>query len=337
MRLRVGVIGLGDGWERRYRPALRALRDRFEVRGVYAPVALLSEKAARKFRTNASPGFRHLVRRADIDAVLILSTDWLGPLPILAACDAGKAIFSAANLDVDLQQARSLQQYVERAGVAYMAEFARRHAPATVRLKELIATRLGEPRLLFCHHRAKRGKHVAGRPDQSRNASATHRLLELVDWCCYVVGSKPTSVLGIDHRTAEPGVREDYRMVSVDFSSGEPNGTGPVAQISFGSYLSLQWPEAISFRPPAHLQICCQRGVAFVDLPSTVVWFDEAGRHMESLDNERPVGEQMLIQFHRAVTSLVLKRSDLDDAYRALRTVLTAQQAALEGRRILLD
>ena len=38
---------------------------------------------------------------------------------------------------------------------------------------------------------------------------------------------------------------------------------------------------------------------------------------MESLEHERPVGEHLLTQFHRAVTSLVRKTCDLDDAYRA--------------------
>ncbi|MCH5375390.1 MAG: gfo/Idh/MocA family oxidoreductase, partial [Planctomycetes bacterium] len=185
--------------------------------------------------------------------------------------------------------------------------------------------------------RAKRSKRKAGRRNGARSAGITHRLLELVDWCCYTVGSRPTSVSGISHRAGEHGMQEDYRMISLDFSAGDRQRTGPIAQISFGSYLSPTWPEAISFRPPANLQICCQNGVAFVDLPSNVVWFDEAGRHMESLDSERPVGEQMLIQFHRAVTSLVLKRTDLEDAYRALRIVLTAQQSAREGRRIDLD
>ena len=42
-----------------------------------------------------------------------------------------------------------------------------------------------------------------------------------------------------------------------------------------------------------------QRGIAFVDLPATLVWFDEAGRHQESLDSERPVGEQLLTHFYR--------------------------------------
>ena len=47
-----------------------------------------------------------------------------------------------------------------------MAEFPRRHAPATLRLKELIATRLGQPRLLFCHQRSVAdtpGRSAAGR------------------------------------------------------------------------------------------------------------------------------------------------------------------------------
>ncbi len=94
------------------------------------------------------------------------------------------------------------------------------------------------------------------------------------------------------------------------------------------------WPEAISYRPPAALQVACEQGIAFVDLPSTLVWFDAAGRHMESLDSERPVGEQLLTLFHRAVTSLVRKIGDLEDTYRALEVLLAARQSFQEGRRI---
>ncbi len=340
MKLRVGVIGPGDSWERRYRPALQTLRDWFEVRSVYSPVVLLAEKAAEGFGATVSHGFQQLVQRSDIDAVLVLATDWLGVLPILAACSAGKAVFSAANLDIGLHEASLLQQQVQQSGVAYMAEFARRHAPATVRLKELIATRLGEPRLLFCHHRAESGRQGSSRSSVPSDVRAAQRLGELVDWCGYVVGANPTSVLGIEHHSAgfvpggaaDGGAWEDYRLISLDFSPDGRRGRGAIAQVSFGSYLPPHWPEAISFRPPAHLQVCCERGVAFVDLPSTVVWFDEAGRHLESLEQERPVGEQMLMQFHRAVTSLVLKRTDLDDACRILRIVLTARQSAREGR-----
>src|SRR5690606_36618193 len=110
-----------------------------------------------------------------------------------------------------------------------------------------------------------------------------------------------------------------------------------LAQISCGNYMAASWTEAISFRPPAALQVACENGIAFVDLPSTVVWFDSAGRHMESLDSERPVGETLLLSFHRQVTSLVRNPSSLQDAYRAISIVSAARTSLLEGRRVPLS
>ena len=97
------------------------------------------------------------------------------------------------------------------------------------------------------------------------------------------------------------------------------------------------WSEAIAFRPPAALQVCCENGIAFIDMPSQLVWFDKAGQHMESLESERPIGEQMFMTFHRAVTSLVRRSSDLEDAYRALAVVLAGQQSARENRRLPIE
>jgi predicted dehydrogenase len=45
MKLRVGLVGLGDAWEKRQRPALRAMSDRFEVRAVCAEVQMRAEMA----------------------------------------------------------------------------------------------------------------------------------------------------------------------------------------------------------------------------------------------------------------------------------------------------
>ncbi len=332
MRIRVAIIGLSDSWSRRYRPALRALQDRFQVRGLYAPVGLLGDKAARSFRVPASRSFQQLIRRSDVDAVLVLASDWLGSLPLLVACEAGKAVYSAAPLELDAAGAADLCQRVDRSGIAFMAEFLRRHAPATLRLKELIATRLGPPQLLFCHHRAsgrRRGR------NSTRLFSATHRLSELVDWCCYVVGQPPTSVWGVSCQL-DPGGQEHFRALSLDFPPG-PTGSRALAQIRCGNYLPPQWSAARAFRPPPQLEVRCQRGIAYLDLPANLVWFDEAGQHQEALEDERPVGEQLLMHFHRAVTSLVRKRSDLEDAFGALRIVSAAKRSATLGRRIPLS
>lgn len=336
MKLRVGLVGIGNAWEVRHRPALRALSDRYEVRAVCEPVARRAEIAARDFGAEAVDGFRSLAERDDVDAVLVLSGQWFGALPILAACDAGKAVYCAAALDFDAKQARQIKERVEASGVAFMAEFPRRQAPATLRLKELIATRLGSPRLLFCHQRVGIGSPDVHRAGPTDAVSRTHDLVELIDWCRYVAGCDPVSVLGLTHVSQADPNEIDYEMMSLDFSDGEP-GTRITAQISSGRYMPACWPEAVAFRPPAALQVACEEGIAFVDLPSTLIWFDRAGRHMESLDSERPVGEQMLAQFHRAVTSLVRSTSGLEDAYRAMLIVQQAHRSHADGCRIKLD
>src|SRR5258705_997577 len=101
MKLRVGIVGLGQAWETRHRPALRALSDRFEVRAVCCEVAHLAEKVAHEFSAQEVDGFRALASREDVDVVLILAPEWYGPLPVFAACDNGKSVYCGAALDID--------------------------------------------------------------------------------------------------------------------------------------------------------------------------------------------------------------------------------------------
>jgi predicted dehydrogenase len=340
MKLRVGVVGLGQAWETRHAPALRALADRFEVRAFCDPVAHRASEIAQRWPARTCDGFRVLASSNDIDAVLLLSARWYGALPILAACDAGKAIYCSAALELETHQANEVRRRVRDAGIAFMAEFPCRLAPATLRLKELMATRLGLPRLLFCNRRftSQREKVAAYQSPDMR------QLTEMVDWCRDVIGIEASSVVGASHSSAPRGAAErhetgpnDYLVMTLDFSPKGEVGTGPVAQIACGSYVAPQWREAAAFRRPADLQVVCERGIAFLDLPHTLVWFDEAGQHSELLDHDRPVGEQLLMHFHRQVGSLVLKTSSLEDAYRALAIVNKAQESYAEGCRLELE
>ncbi|MCM2372987.1 Gfo/Idh/MocA family protein [Aporhodopirellula aestuarii] len=390
MKLRVGLIGLGDHWQTMHRPALRMLSERFDVRAIYCSVAKLAENAVTDFQADPVDGYQTMVARDDIDAVLILEQTWLKHLPALAACSQGKAIYWASGLDFDPVEDAEFKRCVEDSGIAFMASFPRRFAPATLRLKELIATNLGAPRLLFCHKRlslleqqtrlSRRGDSVRRsggeksrddtRPTNSHghvDAQATMRneLIELIDWCNYVVGGKPESVMSAN---CSPDTEWDYRALSLRFSPpsntpiqlrkaaakqwetrsphsfpqysaptpAEPAIPVATAQISCGNYIPAKWQEAIGFRPPAGMQVCCEHGVAFIDLPGTLVWFDDAGRHQESLESESPVGEKILGQFHRAVTSLVRNLSGLEDAFRAATILKAAELSSESGHRIEL-
>lgn len=327
MKLKVGVIGIGAAWESRHLPALRALSDRFELCAVCDPVRHLAEQVGRRFQVTVHDGFRSLTNREDIDAVLLLSANFYGALPIYAACDAGKAVYCAAAIDLQDDEASQLCQRVKQSGIAFMAEFPCRLSPATLRLKELLVTRLGPPRLMFLNRRR---IHSTKQPNGER---CTRDLVELVDWCRYIVEGEPTSLIATGHLSTD-GNQNDYFSVSLDFSPEGQTGSGPLAVIGCGDYVPESLHESLSYRRPADLKIVCEHGIAFVDLPNSLAWFSEAGQHLEALDHERPVGEQLLIHFHRAIESLVLKSSSLEDAHRAILIANHAKASCREGKRI---
>jgi predicted dehydrogenase len=333
MKLRVGLVGLGKDWESRHRPALFALRDRFIVTAVCDHVYHRAKQAAEDFRAEPVDGYVSLARRGDVDVVLNLAPQWYGVLPILSAAEAGKGIYCALEWDWSLEDLQRVRAAVVETGVAFYAEFPRRYTPATLRLKELMATCLGQPQILFCHLRR---TSMPSHPKTGETVvcdDSLRDLVELCDWCRFVVGIDPTSVFGVAHINPTDG-RPDYEMLNLDFSATPPAGSGPSAQLSCGRYVSGKWPEAVSFRPPAALQVVCQRGIAFVDLPATLIWFDEAGRHMEPLESERSSSEQMLVQFYRSVTSLIRDTNSLNDAYIALSAAHAARESRLARRRI---
>lgn len=337
MKLRIGLIGLGDQWESRHATALRALSDRFEVAAICCEVFAKAEQVAKQFDATPMHSFRTLIRRSDIDAILYLSPQWFGSLPILEACEHGKAVYTSAALDVTPDQALDLRTRVEASGIAYMAELPRRHSPATIRLKELIATRLGKPHLLFCHQRLP----AENQADQKRRGQycplVWRNLMELVDWCRYLVDEEPVSVLSSIHGQTSRDKDLFYQMVNLEFPEPEGPGSKPMAQLSIGHYIPERWSDALSYRRPPSIQVCCERGMAFIDLPSNLVWFDDAGQHNESLEAERAVGEQMLDRFYRAVTSLIRRTTDPGDAYRAMKIVVKAHLSAETGVRELID
>lgn len=344
MKLRIGLVEVGGAWETRHRPALKMLADRFDVRAVCCTVGKKAEPIAAEFQADIADGFRAMVARADIDAVMILERSWHGWLPVLAACDAGKAVYWAGDPQFDPIADAEVHRRVDESGIAFMAELPRRFAPATLRLKELIATKLGPPRLVFCHRRL---TIVPSKPggicDSDPAAECRRELVELIDWCRYVVAREPSSVTATDHRVPAPDEacsdsppRPDYHFLSLQFPAADW-GPEVLCHVSCGQYIPAAWHEAIGFRPPSAMQICCEHGLAFVDLPCNLVWFDEAGRHLESLETEMAVGEQLLTQFHRVVTSLVRRRNDLDDAFRAAGILAAAQRSVDQGRRVELS
>ena len=248
------------------RPALHALSERFRVVAVCDPTGRRARRVAEELNAAYFEGFRALSVHEDLDALFILSEKWFGELPLLAACESGKAVYCAAPILVDENRAEILKQRVERAGVTFVAEFPYRHAPATLRLKELIATRLGKPNMISCT--------IRQGPSQDKSDShnqAMSRLMHLIDWSRFVIGYEPTSVVGFAHQGVVSPDFCDCFGVSLDFSTPGEQSQGPSAQLRWDGYFSSRWKEALAFRTPAEMTVACENGIAFLDFPRKIV------------------------------------------------------------------
>src|SRR5215831_3212317 len=197
-KLRVGIVGLGRRWRRRYRPALHALRDRFVIRAVSDARYDRADREARRLRCPAT-AVVELLERKDVDALLLLDSAWHGLWPLHAACRFRKPVFCAMPLDADPEHADAVCQKVSAAKLPVMPVLLPRVAPATIRLQRLLAVELGPPRLLLCEHRGPKPGRIG---------------VDLLDWCGLLFGAAPVRT-----RTNRdgPGTVEEF---AADFGEG---------------------------------------------------------------------------------------------------------------------
>ena len=228
-RLRVGVIGLGRLWETRHKPALVRLRDRFQVTAVYDQVLRRAELEAAQLGCAAVAGLTALIDRSDVDVVYLLTPQWFGLHPVEVACARRKPIYCALPLSGEPRELESIAQLITESGVPFVPEFARRFYPATLRLRELLATTLGPPRLILGQNRLY-GFDRYGQPGPTVQIAPAPLMIDpgsyLFDWCCFLFGSPPVAVQGWAGRSwrrrgrgrtskaSSPSSREEARLRS---------------------------------------------------------------------------------------------------------------------------
>jgi predicted dehydrogenase len=336
------VIGLGRLWETRHKPSLARLNDRFRVTAVYDQVARRAELEAAQLGCAASQGLAALIKRPDVDAVYLLTPQWFGLHPIRLACAEGKAIYCALPLAGDRGELEALAGLVDSSRIAFMPEFARRCYPATLRLKELLETRLGPARLIVGQSWLFGFDRYAVPGPTTQIAPAPLSIdpgSYLLDWCHYLFQAYPSSVWG-DRRTVIPAPSgegessgetdkpSDFEGFAIEFEGGAG------ARISYGRYHRGPWGDASRFLPPQGFQIFAERGAAWLEMPDRIQWSDSTGNHEERLPLEPTVGDVLNDQFHRLVRGEGVQAPTIRDAVENARTVHDLRLSQREGRMI---
>ncbi|MDB5352949.1 MAG: ligC [Planctomycetota bacterium] len=318
-RLRIGVIGLGRLWEARHKPALARLRDRIQVVAVYDQVARRAELEATSLRCTSCLGLTEIISRPDVEAILLLTPQWFGLHPITLACTFQKPVYSALPPASHPDGLERVAEAIRSSGIAYMPELARRYYPATTRLRQLLETTLGPPRLILGHTRLF-GFDRYGLPGPSTQLAPVPLTIDpgsyLIDWCRHLFQAEPCRVQAVEtsqlSESADSG-GSDFLRISLVFPGGG------LAEVGIGRYHRGAWGEATRFLPPPGFQIFAERGAAWLEMPDRIQWTDADGNHEERLPLEPTVGEVLNDQFYRLVRGQECSAPGLEDALAMVR------------------
>jgi predicted dehydrogenase len=304
----MGLVGVGPIWDRRYRDAVRSLSDRLQIAVVYDAVLSRAQAAAAEFGAEAVQGLRPLFERSDLKGILVLDPAWYDLFPAELACQHQKPVFLAGALGEDLAALESLHQSAVSQGTLLMTEFSLRNTPATSRLQELIATRLGRAQRVAIEAAVPSPNATSALPGQ---ATRTELLVGLIDWCTYVTGRTPLTMRAATTSAVELAFRPD--------NSGR---TVSAAMIELKSAASNNEPVQNYF---ARHEIHCEHGQAVISRQDMIAWQNGTGECQENLTTECSEAERMLDQFCRRIHGGLVPVADMHDAWRAIAMARAAE------------
>jgi predicted dehydrogenase len=292
---RLGVIGLGSGWHRRYLPVLLRLHERFAVTAVCDPVHERAAVEARRLGCAATAGPTELLGRQDVDALLLLDAGWQRLWPVEAACRARKPVLCVPSLQRDEANADRLLRQVQESSVPVLVACLPRLAPATARLRELLETQLGPARLV-----------LSACMPAAVQADWPPLPIALLDWCASFLPGDPLRVRSI--ASAALGVTD----LVLEYAEGR------------GIHLIAR-PAAPPL--PVRLEVLGERGRVFATLPNRIAWRDGSGKRLEILPR-RPQSLRLLLEhFHRVLVEGEAPAFSLADAGRVLGWLRAAQRS----------
>lgn len=312
--LEVGLIGLGPEWEARFRPALLNLRHRMRVRVLQSAVVSLADQTAAELQCEAAYGLLSVMERPEVRALLILDTAWYGTIPAEFACRVGKPAFLAGRLTEWIPRAKEILPLAAESGTTLMPDFGHRYTPATSRLKELIASRLGRPDTVIVHSR------VSATVKSNDSSTDIHDAwLESLDWACHLAGTAPAEVRCSD---VVSGAASSAREISIGFRRSAAGGAPPSARVVVEPSIDTGW----------FAEVRCRKGIARLHGDTQIEWEDATEKRSESLVGERNDVEVMLDHFSRRVVGGLIPVPTLDDLWRAIRLLEAADRSRQTGK-----
>lgn len=323
--VRLGIIGLGKLWETRHRPSLERMRDKFRVVAVHDQVLERGRRTASLIRCECAESLTSLMEHPSVEAVCLLAPQWFGTHPIEMAARLGRPSYCSVPV-TSHQEAKRLGELIHAGGLKFLPELARRQYPATRRLKELIAEKLGPVRMILGQTRVVAFDRYGQPGPSSQNAPVALRadpIYFLVDWARHVIGEEPVSSIQTDASIGmmDNPLEGDFYTIIMRFPSGA------VAQMTCYRHHQAHWGDAARVPNGPGFQVFAERGMAFLEMPDLIRWHDASGFHEERLPMAPSLGELLNDQFYRLVRGLPFDGPSIQDVL-AITRVLDASHSS---------
>jgi len=304
-KVSVALIGVGSSWDSYYRTAIERLSAKLSVRAVCDSVLLRATSVADEFEATPMSCPWQLTQRTDLHAWLILDPGWYHTYPAELSVHHARPALYANTFAAPLQDLTNILKRSLEQGETLMPEFPQRFTPATTRLRELIATRLGPVRRI-----------EIAIPRPAEFTSINHWLTDnqecfigMLDWCTCLIGS-----------TCD--------RVSLTSTDGAPR-------------LELNFPpRAVAIGKPAVVSIAfentgetivrrveCERGRVVISSPTHIAWQTDSAATEETLAHERSPHEIILDQFCRRALGGLVPVPTATDALQAIAAAQLVIQA----------
>jgi predicted dehydrogenase len=232
--MRIGIIGAGGAARGIHLPGFRMCPD-VEIAVLCEP----DQNAAQATGiTESCADYREVLRRRDIDAVVVATPNFLHREIVLAALSAGKHVLCEKPLALNRQDAEEMLRAAERAGGVHMAAFTYRYTPAVQYARRLVEEgELGELRTVRAAYLMALSGHVLGWRSEKRLAGSGvladigSHLVHLVQW----LAGDIRALTATERRFREDPASdvEDWMAFLAEFASGAC-GTFEISRVAPG-------------------------------------------------------------------------------------------------------
>jgi predicted dehydrogenase len=329
--INAGIIGLGPVWEERYESVLLSLSNRVRVTAIYDAAEERSTTVARSLNADCVTGIQTLCRRREIDTCLILGTDWTNLPALKFLCEARKPAYIAGSMGHEIPTIGEIHLLALSEGLTFVPEFSRRYTPATIRLRELIATKLGVPRGIVCEARLPHPNERDAVPGQ---ASYEDFLIGLFDWCHHLMNAAPKDVLT---QPLSPGEGAGF-SVRIRFGANHDSpDPGSAAVLKIQQADQSGGLEKVELEPgEVRVHVTTECGSARIRGANEISWKHQGKKSIEILTADRPEAEVMLDHFFRRIVGGLVPVADLSDICRAINVFRAHEGSKATGELVLV-